>query len=183
MKKRFYIPAIAVLLSCSVLCSSCIGSFALFNKLLAWNKTVGDKFINELVFVAFCIVPIYPLAWMADLLVLNSIEFWTDENPVAEGTVKEVKTEDAKYTVTTTKDGYQIEKEGSDDVAYFHFNKEDKIWSVESDGVSADLIQIVGENQALMFLPDGSKMPVSLDEAGVLAFKQVAQNKAFYAVK
>jgi hypothetical protein len=26
-------------------------------------------------------------------------------------------------------------------------------------------------------------MPVSIDEAGVLAFKQVAQGKAFYAIK
>ncbi len=183
MKKRFYIPAIAVLLTSSVLFSSCIGSFALFNKLLSWNKTVGDKFINELVFVAFCIVPIYEIAWLADVLVLNSIEFWSGENPVAEGTVKKVETEDAKYTITTTKDGYQVEKDGSNDVAYLHFNQENKIWSVESNGVAADLMQIVGENQALMFLPDGTKMPVSIDEAGVMAFKQVAQNKAFYAVK
>jgi hypothetical protein len=183
MKKKFYLPAIAVLLSCSVLFSSCIGSFNLFHKLLSWNKTVGDKFINELVFIAFCIVPIYQIAWLADILVLNSIEFWSGDNPVAEGSVKKVETKDAKYTITTTKDGYQVEKDGTDDVAYFHFNKENKVWSVEADGMAANLMQIVGENEALMFLPDGTKMPVSIDEAGVLAFRQVAQSKAFYAVK
>ncbi len=183
MRKRFYIPMIAVLMSCSVLFSSCIGSFALFNKLLSWNKTVGDKFINELVFIAFCIVPIYEIAWLADIVVLNSIEFWSGDNPVAEGTVKKVETEDAKYTITSTKDGYQVAKDGTDDTAYFHFNKENKVWSVESNGIATDLMQIVGENQALMFLPDGTKMPVSMDEAGVVAFKQVAENKAFYAVK
>jgi hypothetical protein len=151
----------------------------LFNKLLSWNKTVGDKFINELVFIAFCIVPIYEIAWVADIVVLNTIEFWSGENPVVAGTVKKVETKDAKYTITTTKDGYQVEKDGTDDVACFHFNKESKVWSVEAEGIVTDLMQIVGKNEALMFLPDGTKMPVSIDEAGVLAFKQVAQNKAF----
>ncbi len=183
MKKVFYVPAIAALLSCSVLFSSCIGSFSLFNKLLSWNKTVGDKFINELVFVAFCIVPIYEIAWVADVLVLNSIEFWSGENPVAEGTVKKVEAEDARYTITTQKDGYHIEKDGSDDVVDFRFDKANKIWSVESEGHSTALMQIVSEDQALMFLPDGSTMPVNINEAGVMAFKQVAQNKAFYASK
>ena len=35
-----------------LLCSSCIGSFGLFNRVLDWNKDVTDnKFLNELIFI------------------------------------------------------------------------------------------------------------------------------------
>ena len=69
-----------------MLFSSCIGSFSLTNKLLAWNKTVGNKFVNELVFFAFWVLPVYEVSALADVLVLNSIEFWSGGNPVAKGT-------------------------------------------------------------------------------------------------
>ncbi len=183
MKKRFYVPAVVVLLSSSVLFSSCIGSFSLFNKLLAWNKTVGDKFINELVFVAFCIVPIYEISWLADVLVLNSIEFWTGENPVAEGQVKKVDGENGKYTITTKKDGYHIQNDKTGDAADLNFNKDSKVWSVEANGESSKIIQITSDDEALMFLPDGTQVPVRLNEAGVLAFKQIVENKTFYAAR
>ena len=35
-----------------ILTSSCVGSFAMFNKLASWNKTATDnKFLNELIFI------------------------------------------------------------------------------------------------------------------------------------
>ena len=36
-----------------------------------------SKFVNELVFFAFWILPVYEVSGLADLLVLNSIEFWS----------------------------------------------------------------------------------------------------------
>lgn len=50
--------------------------FSLTNKLLTWNRQVGSKFVNELVFFALWILPVYEVSGLADLLVLNSIEFW-----------------------------------------------------------------------------------------------------------
>ena len=49
MKKNF--KFFAVLMSMSLVLSSCIGSFGLTNKVKAWNEGLGDKFVNELVFV------------------------------------------------------------------------------------------------------------------------------------
>ena len=46
-------------LSGSVLFSSCIGSFGLWNSLKDWNQGVSNKFVNELIFLAFHIVPVY----------------------------------------------------------------------------------------------------------------------------
>ena len=85
MKKTYLSVALVIALATSMLTSSCIGSFSLFGKMRDWNEQVGDKFINELVFIAFWIVPVYEVAFMADFFVINSIEFWSGSNPVASG--------------------------------------------------------------------------------------------------
>ena len=90
--KKGRITVACALLAGSMMFSSCIGSFSLWNNLRSWNEGVSNKFVNELIFVAFNIVPVYPIAYLADAIVLNSIEFWSGENPVASiGEVKEVK--------------------------------------------------------------------------------------------
>ena len=101
----------ATTLASSVLFSSCIGSFGLTNKLLSWNSNIDSKFVNELVFIAFWIVPVYEISALADVLVLNSIEFWSGSNPVADaGTVKTINGKDGVYTCllyTSTGTGIQ----------------------------------------------------------------------------
>ena len=72
--KRGKLTLVAVVLSGSLLFSSCVGSFGLFNRLSSWNQSVGNKFVNELVFLAFNIVPVYGVAYLADALVINSID-------------------------------------------------------------------------------------------------------------
>ena len=92
--KKTKMMAVCAILSGSLLFSSCIGSFGLWNNLKSWNQGIGNKFVNEIVFLAFHIVPVYEVAYLADILVLNSIEFWSGSNPVAEvGTIKTVKGE------------------------------------------------------------------------------------------
>ena len=85
MKKRILNGALVAVLCASMLTSTgCIGSFSLTNRLLGWNKTVGNKFLNELVFFAFWVLPVYEVTGLADLLVLNSIEFWSGRNPMGD---------------------------------------------------------------------------------------------------
>ncbi len=182
MKKRMNVLAISLLLSGSILFSSCMGSFSLWNKLLAWNDTLGDKYVNELVFLALWIVPVYELAMLADVLVLNSIEFWSGENPV-EASVKTVKGKNDTYIVKTDKNGYHIESENSDETVDFRFSPEEKTWSIEVEGESTTLLRLMDGNEAIMYLPDGSEMLVPLDQAGVLAYKQALMTRAYFAFK
>ncbi len=63
--------------------SSCIGSFKLSKKVLTWNKSLGGKFLNELVYILFWVLPVYEVSMLIDGLILNTIEFWTGSNPVA----------------------------------------------------------------------------------------------------
>ncbi len=184
MKKKSFTLLLAATLASSVLFSSCIGSFGLTNKLLTWNKGIDSKFVNELVFVAFWIVPVYEISALADVLVINSIEFWSGSNPVADaGAVKTIEGKDGIYTVETKTDGYHIEKEGEKQAVDLVYNKEDQSWNVETDGESAKLLKFNNEKEVVMYLPDGKEMNVELSQAGVLAFQQVANNYSYYAAR
>ena len=184
MKKKSLTLLLATTLASTVLFSSCIGSFGLTNKLLDWNRNIDSKFVNELVFIAFWIVPVYEISALADVLVLNSIEFWSGSNPVAEaGTVKNVETPNGTYAIETKKDGYQIQKEGEEKAINLVFNEADKSWSVDADGEATKLLQFKGNDEVVMFLPDGKEMNIELNQAGVLAFKQVAEGYSYYAAR
>ena len=160
MKKKSLTLLLATTVASSILFSSCIGSFGLTNKLLTWNRSIDSKFVNELVFIAFWIVPVYEISALADVLVINSIEFWSGSNPVADvGNVKTIDGKDGVYTVETKVDGYHIQKEG--------------------DEKAVDLVF----NEVVMYLPDGKEMNVELNQAGVLAFQQVADGYSYYAAK
>ena len=152
MKKSKFTP-LCFLLSGSILFSSCIGSFKLFNNLKEWNQGVSDKFVNELIFLAFHIVPIYPIAYLADVLVLNSIEFWSGRNPVSSiGDQKEIKGEDgANYTVTTTADGYRIAKEGENVSLDLVYDKKDRTWNAVSGNERYELVQMNEDGTAITF--------------------------------
>lgn len=84
MMKKFF----AVLLSVTILMgtvsfSGCIGSFNLTKKVYNWNQSVGDKWVNELVFLVFLVVPVYEISLFIDGIILNLIEFWSGNNPVS----------------------------------------------------------------------------------------------------
>lgn len=77
---------LALALVFSLTQTACFGSFKLTQVVWNFNKNVsGDKFVQELVFLALAIVPVYSLAILADALVVNSIEFWSGSNPVQAG--------------------------------------------------------------------------------------------------
>ena len=64
--KKFNLKLAATVMVCGAfLFSSCIGSFGLHSKLLSWNEGIGNKFVNELVYLAFNIRknPIHKRSW------------------------------------------------------------------------------------------------------------------------
>ena len=200
MKKKSLTLLLATTVASSILFSSCIGSFGLTNKLLTWNRSIDSKFVNELVFIAFWIVPVYEISALADVLVINSIEFWTGSNPMADnvkhiefwsgsnpvadvGNVKTIDGKDGVYTVETKVDGYHIQKEGDEKALDLVFNEADQSWNVEADGESTKLLKFNGNDEVVMYLPDGKEMNVELSQSGVLAFQQVANGYSYYAAK
>ena len=74
---------IAILALCSTLLTACWGSCGMTNKLYQWNSTMGNKWANWAVFLGLNIIPVYPVSLIIDALVLNTVEFYTGENPMA----------------------------------------------------------------------------------------------------
>lgn len=184
MKRNKSTFLIVLLLTGAVTFSSCIGSFNLTNKLLSWNRTVGSKFANELVFFCFWILPVYEVTLIADVLVLNSIEFWSGNNPVASNKVQKIRGEKADYLVKRNADGYHVTNLTEKTEVDLSFNETTQTWSVVANGQSTPFMTFIDENNVRMYLPDGMTMDVPVSESGVVAFKNVVENNsAFFAVR
>lgn len=177
MKRNFKLAA--VLLSMSLVLSSCIGSFGLTNKVKAWNEGLGNKFVNELVFVCMHIVPVYPITLFVDGLVLNSIEFWTGSAPIAKkdnGTMIVKNAQGDDVAVTACADGY-VFSNGDEDIK-LQFDAADNSWSVAYNDEVTKLFTIDAENnKAELFMLNGETMEVELNAAGMDMVRQsVAAN-------
>ena len=184
MKKNRFTLVAAFALSGTILFSSCVGSFGLFNRVSSWNQSVGNKFVNELVFLAMNIIPVYGVAYLADALVINSIEFWSGSNPMANvGDVKKVKGENGNYLVETLENGYSITKEGEKATMDLIYNKEANTWNVVADGESTEILKMNNDGTAQMYLPNGETMTVTLDAQGTLAARQMTMNGLLFAAR
>lgn len=74
MKKLIVAAALAVGMT------SCLGPNKTFNDLNDWNDQVTEnEWANEAIFIGLNIVPAYGLAYLADVVIFNSMEFWDDK--------------------------------------------------------------------------------------------------------
>lgn len=167
MKKVF--KSLSLLLVFTILLSSCIGSFALTNKLKNWNDNIGGKFVNEVVFFGLHIIPVYEVAILADILVLNSIEFWTGDSPVAKkniGETKIVKNSNGEdVSITTNENGYTVSN--GETAMNLVFDTEDNSWNVEYNNQVNKLMRMTDDKNAVLYLLNGETMNVTLDKEGV----------------
>lgn len=185
MKTKRMTYAAAIALSGSILFSSCVGSFSLFNKVSAWNQSVSNKFVNELVFIALNIIPVYGVAYAVDAIVLNSIEFWTGSNPVANaGEVQKIKGENGNYFVENTENGYTITKEGEKGKLNLVYDEASNTWnSIAENGEIHKLVKMNNDGTADLYLPTGNTMNVSLDAHGILAARNATTSNLLFAAR
>ena len=172
MRKKHLIIATVVALSASMMMQSCIGSFALFNKVKSWNDHVGDKFVNEIVFVAMWILPVYELSFIADMFILNTIEFWSGENPALAQT-KVIDGKDAKYLIASDETGYAITNMNTKQVTRFNFKAEDNSWWLENNGEEMKLFTFVDDTHIDVLTRDGNYTRVELSQPGVMAYEEL----------
>lgn len=160
---------------------SCIGSFNLTNSLLNWNKKLSNKFVNELVFIV--ISPAYAVCGLADVLVINSIEFWSGSNPlhVSAGKVKNVWGQDGRlYAVKGLKNGYEVTSPDGQK-SYYLYDKKNDSWSVSANGKTQELFRMLPDGKVETVLPDGQTMDVSLDDAGMYQLRMAVNGGAYFA--
>lgn len=165
MKKT--LKHLTLVLAAALVLSSCIGPFTLTNRVKDWNENIGSKFVNEVVFLAFHIVPVYEVCIFADAIVFNSVEFWTGERLVASaGERKMIKNSFGKdVEIKTLNNGYLF-SDGNSSIKVI-YDADQKTWKAEIDNKSTDLIKFVDDNNAQLFMADGEVLDVTLDEQGV----------------
>ncbi len=169
MRKTVLTASLASLLLGSTLLTSCIGSFNLTRSVLSWNNQVSNKFVNEVVFFAFWVLPVYEVTSLADLLILNSIEFWSGRNPMT-ASVKTVDTEHGRYTIACDGTGYDITNQLTGDHVRLAFNEDDQTWNVITADAEFPFMTMLDDSHVRIATPEGLK-DVELSEQGLMAMR------------
>jgi len=74
MHRRTFTASLA---AAAITTTGCFGSFRGLNWVYDFNKGVSSsKVVQWLVFLALVIIPVYEIAALVDILILNSLEFW-----------------------------------------------------------------------------------------------------------
>jgi hypothetical protein len=181
--KKMSLKAAVVLLAGSFLCSSCIGSFSLFNKYEKWQcNMTSNKYVNGI--VGLILQPIVGgVCLFVDAVVLNTIEFWTGSNPMALNKVQTVKGQDGRYyAVKTLKDGYEVKAPNGEITLFTHDSKTES-WSITQNGVTKEIIRFNADGTIQATLQSGEKMTVSNDEAGMMQVREAVYNDNCFALR
>lgn len=89
--------------------TACFASFPLTRKLYNYNKGLGGKWVQEIFFLATgVILPVYGVAGLLDMVIFNSMEFWTGKPALQSASAPETKVKvvakgDVKLTQTMTR--------------------------------------------------------------------------------
>ena len=185
MVNKMCLKTVICLLAGSMMFSSCIGSFSLFNQYVAWQKDMtSNKFINAI--VGFVLMPIVGgVALTVDAVVLNTIEFWTGENPVAQnvGKTQMIKGDDGLlYAVKTLRKGYEI-KAPNGQVTLLTYNKRDDSWSISQNGVTKEIFRFNEDGKSIKVVMNGEDRNFTLNEQGVNNAEMAAHEGWFVAQK
>lgn len=191
------IKLITLLLCITILSSSCLGSFSAFNGLKDWNHTISDnKFVNNLVFWALNIVPVYGLFFVGDAIIFNVIEFWSGTNPLAmnEGDI-ETQTlvkEGNTYEMIATKNKMTINvidgKDAGNSLEMF-YKPEEKTWYAKKQDGEIIKLSSMKDGFYMVYLPNGQEIqmsPYTTQEEGLAIIQSGMMNcdgKYFAAVE
>jgi hypothetical protein len=175
--KKISLKVMTVLLVGSMMCSSCmVGSFSLFNKYREWQTNMtSNKYVNAI--VAYVLGSIcYPITTLVDVLVLNTIEFWSGNNPMAAniGKTQQVQGKDGLIcAVTTLKNGYEI-KTPAGETVLLSYNKDNNSWSMTQNGQTQEIFR---------FNADGTISATMNNESRVFALTEQGVNEARLAAQ
>lgn len=79
MKKTILAAALAL----GITTSSCLGPDNAYNSIKNWNAELSEQdWVNEIVFLGLTFIPVYGFALFLDVVVLNTVNYWTGDNPI-----------------------------------------------------------------------------------------------------
>ena len=183
--KKISLKVVTCLVAGGLMFSSCIGSYSLFNKFTSWElRMTKSKFVNAIIGFVINIVCI-PVTLVVDSLVLNTIEFWSGENPLQSniGKTQQVIGQDGRlYAVKTLKNGYEVtDPDGL--VTLFTYNKKENSWSMSQNGLTKELFRFNPDGQSISTVMNGEEKDFTLNEQGVYEARMAAGNGLYFATR
>lgn len=163
---------IALIGATGVAMTGCYGPFRLTNKLHTWNGQVSQKkFVNELVFLAMCIIPAYEICLLGDGLILNSIEWWGGRNPISmkDGQIEESKIVHAgqEYKVIKSKNRMDIIALATDERVEFRYFPEEQAWYQMDGDKQVKVVELKGK-RVQAYLPNQKTLIFSENQIGLI---------------
>ena len=81
MRKLFTTLAAVATLSFA----GCLGPDNAYNSLKNWNAEVTESdAVAEIIYIAMNIIPVYGIVLLGDIVIFNTIDYWTGDNPIGE---------------------------------------------------------------------------------------------------
>ena len=69
-------------LALALVVRSCLGPNHASRGLTNWNAEVSSQdWVNELLFIGMYIIPVYPIVFLGDVLIFNTMDYW-GTNPI-----------------------------------------------------------------------------------------------------
>lgn len=163
----------AIVCAASVALSGCYGSYMLTESLYEWNGTIDNKYGRSAVFWVFLVVPVYTATLFIDTVVLNVIEFWTGQNPLAlksnRPTERLVRSGEKLYRVVMANSRITISQvEGPDagTAIALMYDERSGEWRLDDGESVRTIVAPDYENPARikLFRPDGEVVVRNLEE-------------------
>ncbi len=129
----------------------CYGNFYLTKSVYRWNGSIGNssmtgRFLRSLVMIALSIIPVYGIAMLADLIILNLIEFWTGK-PLAHNSL------DPNIAISVQDDVMMIHNKVNNKFYYAFRDKPGKIFIKENQNFVP--LDAKYENKEILLIKEG----------------------------
>ncbi len=168
--KKFAKPIIWSVMAIFLMFSlfGCYGNMTLTKKIWKWNGSLGNEPIQTIVMWAMAIAPVYEIAVFADVVFLNTVEYWTGTNPLAmsEGTtdVRIVKHDNKTFEITTVKNTITIKEISGPNAGKSLEIKYDDVtstWNM-SDGTQEIKLAQMTDNTLNLIYPNGKTLAINM---------------------
>jgi len=78
MKKHFKKALLPLVLALGLGSTGCLGADNLYHSVKNWNAKISEQdWLNEVVFLGLNIIPVYGLCLFGDVVIFNTIDYWT----------------------------------------------------------------------------------------------------------
>ena len=150
--------AVTLIAGLSLVQTGCIGSFSLTKKVFEFNRDFDNIYVQEALFIGMLIIPVYEVSTLVDALILNLIEFWTGDNPIAHVNRRNELIDVTKGSNSLTFNN----KNTNEQLKIFFDNQSNTVYAEVNDELIKLIEYLPDTGEALIFLPHGESQVIYL---------------------